>query len=136
MIYAKIANGALTTATVIHDSAGRHDANAESPTTPAGWSLVADEVNAEEIAEDGFPVLTRRQIRLALIGIGITAEHVDAVIAQIPDAADREQAKIFWEDTNQFHRNHPLIAQIAAALSIDAPQLDASWANAVTLDNN
>ncbi len=133
-MYAKIENGSLVTARVIHDANGTHDANAETPTTPNGWQLVEDEVTADEIDATGFPTLTRRQLRLALLGLGVTAATVEAVIAQIPADADREAAMIYWQDTLKYHRAHTLVEQIAGALSITETQLDTAWNQAANLD--
>ncbi len=134
MKYARIKGESLITARVIHDATGTHDANAETPSIPAGWSLVADEVSADESDLDGFPELTRRQIRLALLALGVTATMVDAVISQIPDAGQREAAMIYWQDTDKYSRKHPLVVQIAAALSISESQLDTSWNQTILLD--
>lgn len=134
MRFAKIENGQLKTARLIHDSTGTHDANADTPTTPNGWQLVEGEVTADEIDSDEFPVLTRRQIRLALLGLGVTSEAVEQVIAQLPEGVERESAMIYWQDTNSFHRNHPLLVQVASALSLFAEQLDPAWMSAASLD--
>ena len=134
MKYARIKDGQLVTATTIHDAQGTHDANAENPTVPDGWQIVESEANANELDASGYSELTRRQVRFALLELGITAAMVDAVIAQIPDEAARETAMIYWQDTNKYTREHPMIAQIAAALGITEEQLNAAWGRALVLD--
>ena len=134
MKYARISNGELTTAKVIHDSAGKHDANAETPTIPTGWQLVADEITADEIASDGFPKLTRERLLMGMLSIGITSDMVEAVIAQIPDDTEREVAEIKWKERTMYRRTHPLVVQISAALSVSESDMDTAWNSAVNID--
>lgn len=74
-----------------------------------------------------MPTLTRRQLRLALLSIGITTEQIEAIIAAIPDATDRATALIEWQDANTYERDHPLIDDIATAIKVPADQIDALW---------
>jgi hypothetical protein len=77
--------------------------------------------------------LTARQLRLGLLGLGVTGAQVDAAIAAIPDAMQREAAMIEWRHASRYHRGHPLIDSVAAALGISAAAIDAAWAHAATL---
>lgn len=83
--------------------------------------------------EDGYPVLTAVQVRLGLLGAGITIQQVDAVIAAIPDVTAREQASTYWEYSITMRRNHPLVGQLAAALGLSSEQVDAMWQAAAAL---
>ena len=76
--------------------------------------------------------ITARQLRLALLGAGITPSHIDAQIAALPSPA-REAAQIEWEYATTYEREHPLIAQIGSALGLDTDQVDALWRQALTL---
>lgn len=76
--------------------------------------------------------ITARQLRLALLGAGITPAQVDAQIAALPSPA-REAAQIEWEYATTYAREHPLIAQIGAALGMTTEQIDALWRQAAPL---
>ena len=71
--------------------------------------------------------LTRRQLRLALLSIGVTAEDVEAHIADITDPVDRAAAMIEWEDATHYKRDHPLVADVAVSMALPAEQVDALW---------
>jgi hypothetical protein len=80
-----------------------------------------------------FPDLTRRQVRLALLSIGITREDVNAQIELIEDAEERAYSMIEWEDANSFKRDHPLVASLAVTFSLPAVQVDNLWRWAASL---
>jgi hypothetical protein len=77
--------------------------------------------------------LNPRQLRLGLLGLGVTSAQVDAAIAEIPDAMQREAAMIEWRYASEYRRDHPLIASVSAALGIPAATIDAAWSHAATL---
>lgn len=72
--------------------------------------------------------LTKRQARLGLLSIGITTEDVEAHIASITDPMDRAAALIEWQDATTYDRNHPLVADLAAAFALPPEQVDDLWA--------
>ncbi len=74
-----------------------------------------------------LPPLTRRQLRLGLLSIGITAEDVEVQINAIADPTERAYGMIEWQDATQFRRDHPLLAQVAAAMELPAEQVDDLW---------
>lgn len=74
-----------------------------------------------------FPTLTRKELRKALLAIEVTAADVEAYIAAIADPIAREDAAIDWQDTKDYERTHPLIAQVADALGLEEEQVDALW---------
>lgn len=80
----------------------------------------------------GPAVLTRRQLRLGLLGLGITSAQVEAVIADL-DEPGRSVALIEWQDATTYERAHPLVEQIGTALGLTVAQLDAAWAGAALL---
>lgn len=80
-----------------------------------------------------LPPLTRRQLRLGLRSIGITAEDVEAEINAIVDPTERAYGMIEWQDATQFRRDHPLIAQVAVALALPPEQVDDLWVWALGL---
>lgn len=77
--------------------------------------------------------LTARQLRLQLLALGVTGAQVEAIIAAIPDATEREAARIEWEYSTVYERTHPLIAAVASALRMTDAQIDAAWMQAATL---
>lgn len=131
MKYARIENGQLMVGALISDPTGQHDANAENPTIPVGWTLVEDTVTAEEIVNE-FPVLSRRQLRLALLSLGVTTAAMEGVLASIVDLVEQESARIFWEDTVDFTRGHSLVTVIGSNLGMTDEQMDAAWMQAAT----
>lgn len=90
------------------------------------WSYVEPE-------PEPLPPLTARQLRLGLIAAGISLASVEAAIADIEDATDREIAQVEWEYASQFDRDHPLIEQVGSALGLTPEQIDVAWLAAVNL---
>lgn len=68
-------------------------------------------------------VVTQRQARLALLQMG-KLDEAEAALNGITDAALRKAALIEWEFANEIRRDHPLIAQISAALNLTEQQID------------
>lgn len=93
---------------------------------PGRWELVGPMPEPPAVAPI-LPPLSRRRLRLGLLSIGIRSADIEAVIAAIPDAEAREWAMIEWQDASEYERSHPLIADVAAALSLPAEQVDALW---------
>lgn len=80
------------------------------------------------------PSITRRQLRLWLLGNGKTDADVRTIIGAIPDATQRAAAMIEWEDSNTYHRDHPLVAQLAPGIGLATPEgVDAAFREAATL---
>ena len=81
-----------------------------------------------------MPTITAAQLRLALLGLGITGAQVEAAIDAMPGAdMQREAARIQWEYATTFPRQHPLVVAIGAALGMTEAQIDAAWLHAGTL---
>lgn len=77
--------------------------------------------------------LTARQLRLGLIANSITLASVQTIIDGISDPVERETALVEWEYATTFVRLHPLIVQVAAALSLTPEQVDTMWEAALSL---
>lgn len=90
--------------------------------TEAG-AIVPPEAPAAEVPT----AVTKRQARLALLGAGLL-DTVEALIAQQPAAV-----RITWEDATEWRRDDPILIQIAAALGMDGPAIDALFTTAATL---
>ena len=81
-----------------------------------------------------MPTITAAQLRLALLGIGITAVTVETAIDAMPGTdTQREAARVQWEYATFFPRQHPLVVGIGAALGLTEAQIDAAWLHAATL---
>ena len=76
--------------------------------------------------------LTARQLRLGLLGAGITPTMVDQVIGQLP-SPQKEAAQIEWEYANVYNRDHPLVLQIAPAFNLTTDQVNQLWLAAAQL---
>ncbi len=75
--------------------------------------------------------VTMRQARLALLATGKLA-GVEAAIASLPEP-QRTAAKIEWEYSNALQRSNPFLAQLGAALGLDAAAIDALFVEAAKL---
>lgn len=76
--------------------------------------------------------VTRRQARQALL-LANLLDQVEPHIEAIADPTERGLARIWWTDSLDFDRNHPLIVSIGAALGLDAAGLDALFVQAAGL---
>ena len=80
------------------------------------------------------PAITARQLRLALLGLGLTGAQVEAQIAAMPGTpAQREAAMIEWEYATTYQRDHPLVVMLGAALGLTEAQIDDAWKEAATI---
>ena len=77
------------------------------------------------------PPITRRQMLLGLLSIGITEAMVEAEIATIcdpvADPAEHTALMIEWRAAGTIERNHPLVSDLAAAFDLPSGQVDALW---------
>jgi hypothetical protein len=81
---------------------------------------------------NGIPQeVTMRQAQLALLGAGLL-QHVNDAIAAIPGPAG-DAARITWEKSSAVRRDNALIAQLAVALGLTGPQIDALFVTASML---
>lgn len=87
----------------------------------------AEVVRITEEARANMPTLTRRQLRLALLSVGITAADVEGHIDAIVDPTERAAAFIEWEDASSYERNHLLVGEIATEMELPPEQVDALW---------
>lgn len=63
------------------------------------------------------------QARLALLGVGVTALAVEAVMSKMPEP-DRSVARIEWEFRPRVRRNSALVLAVSAALNLTPAQVD------------
>jgi len=85
-------------------------------------------------AAPAMPTITARQLRLALLGLGLTGAQVEAAINAMPGTdMQREAARIEWEYATSYQRDHQLVAMLGAALGLTEAQIDAAWMEAATI---
>lgn len=66
--------------------------------------------------------VSMRQARLALLQAGLLA-NVNSAVAALP-GLDGDAARVEWEYAQEVRRDSPLVASLAAAMSLDAARLD------------
>lgn len=104
--------------------------------TGGGWAIEEISRPQPEIptAPLPFPSITATQLRLALLGLGIAGATVEAAISAMPGTdMQREAARIQWEYSTAFERQHPLVVAIGAALGLTGTQIDNAWMEASML---
>lgn len=114
------------------------------PDVPAGWAppegctAVPDDQLPQgwEYAADSSPVpsqVSARQIRLWLVGAGVSMATVDSAIDSIPDQPTREAVRVEWEYAPHVERTHAWLVLMAAALGFTTEQIDQAFREAANL---
>jgi hypothetical protein len=83
-----------------------------------------------ELAAQTPASVSARQIRLWLLGKGVSMSAVDAAIDAIPDAAQRDSVRVEWEYAPYVERSHPMLVPLAAALGLTEEQVDQAFVEA------
>jgi hypothetical protein len=68
-------------------------------------------------------IITARQIRLAMVGGGISLDQISAMLEQL-DEPMRSIATISWEYASEFYRDDPLLVAMAPMLGLSDEQID------------
>ena len=115
-------------------AAGNPKANEWTPAPPkpadgATWNGSSWGVPTPSVPES----VTARQIRLWLVGHGVSLAAVDAAIDAIPDAAQRDAVRVEWEYAPYIERSHPMIVPLTAALGLTEAAVDQAFREAATL---
>jgi hypothetical protein len=76
--------------------------------------------------------VTRRQLKEWLIANDLI-DQVEAALNGIQDAKQRRIALNWWTESQDFRRDHPLVASLAAALGMTSEQVDAAFSAAAQL---
>ena len=96
--------------------------------------ITIDPQKAAEIGRARQPQsASARQIRLWLVGNGITLASVEAAIDGIPDQQQRDMVRVEWEYAPYIERSHPMLIPLAAALGLNEAQVDQAFVEASTL---
>lgn len=114
------AESALATVTAERDAA-----RAEAERLQAELDAIRNPTDAQ-----GFPILTAVQLRLGILGAGISLADIDAAIAAIPDQLQRVRVETYWQYATQFERSHPLLAGMIGFIGLSNEQADAIWRSA------
>jgi hypothetical protein len=95
---------------------------------PSGFSLRTHEWNGSAVVLIGTVVtpppvevpafVTKRQGRQMLLLAG-RLDDVPVLLNAIEDETERRLALIYWEDSTEYERHHPLVEQIGTALGLD-----------------
>lgn len=94
---------------------------------PEGWQRVPEETLPVP------PTVSARQIRLWLVGHGISLATVEEAIDSIPDQTTRDMTRVEWEYAPYVERTHPMLIPLAAALGLTEQQVDQAFREAVNI---
>lgn len=86
--------------------------------------LTADELKARVPAS-----ITKRQARQELIEAGLIGA-IESAINAIPDATQKALMLSWWNDSQEYGRDHPELVQMATAIGLSEAQLDALFIRA------
>lgn len=104
----------------------------ESATAGPGDSYESGEFTRPAVVAPVPLSVTKRQARQALLLAGLL-DQVQPAIDAIPDATARGMAQIEWDDSQEYHRDRPVLISLATALGLDAAALDNLFRTAATL---
>ncbi|WP_322884803.1 hypothetical protein U8C32_12575 [Sinorhizobium medicae] len=104
----------------------------ENPDAPVHVYVPPPPPTPEEIRES-MPPLAARQLRLGLVGAGISPSEVTAVLEALPKGSEKEAAMIEWEYATSYERTHSLVATVGAGLGLTDEEIDAMWTAALSL---
>lgn len=97
-----------------------------TPEPQAGWKWNNGVIYRE------FTPLSPRQIRLALILMGISLSDIDTNLDLLPEPT-KSLAKVSWEYSLEFYRDDPLVDAVSGLLGWTSEQADYLWEYGVTL---
>lgn len=98
-----------------------------------GWSYDGHTFTAPPAPPPVVPFsVSRRQGRQALLLAG-KLSLVQPAIDAIADATQRGMAQIYWDDSQEFERNHPTLIALATQIGLTAADLDSLFITAKAL---
>jgi hypothetical protein len=86
-----------------------------------------------DLAQRVVPPCSPRQIRLWLLGLGVTESMILAQINSIPDAMTRAATLIEYEYALSFERSHQFVDSVGSALGLSSDQIDEGFIYASTI---
>lgn len=96
------------------------------PMPEVGWIWDAGRIYKK------FKPLSPRQIRLALILMGLSLDEIDAALASLPEPT-KSLARVSWEYSLEFYRDDSLVDSVSALLGWTSEQADYLWEFGITL---
>lgn len=95
------------------------------------WTQVWNvrELTADELKSRVPASITKRQGRQELIEAGLFGA-IESAINAIPDATQKALMLSWWNDSQEYERNHPELVQMATAIGLSEAQLDALFISA------
>jgi len=110
---------------------------------PGGFDPTKPNNNVVSEWDDGLPAPVPESVSPATIRIALRRRHgvpnsqldfvVDSVIDSIPDLDEREDARTLWTYSVSIRRDHPLVAAVAASLSLTSADIDEVFRLAATI---
>ena len=96
--------------------------------TVVGQGVISDVEEGDFPPPEVVPVIpvsvSMKSARKALILAGIPMATINAAFDAIPDATQKELAKIDWEFSSVVLRDSPLVASMAGALGLSSAEVD------------
>lgn len=99
--------------------------------TRNGWTVL----NSYPIAKPEIKVpisITRRQCKQQLLLLGLL-DQVQPMLDAIPDPTEKAMMQIYWDDSQEFERNHPQLIAMAQGLGLTDEQIDQAFIAAGSL---
>jgi hypothetical protein len=125
---AHISNGKITNVSMARD-----DYTPDGITQMLEADALAAGLTYATRQEEPMPVIvSMTALRLTLIEMELE-DDVLAIINAMPDAKQKAAALAWWQTAQTVRRNHPLVAQLSAALGKTDAEIDAIFAAAITL---
>jgi hypothetical protein len=124
---------------------------AQVTTVGSGWSLfyigndydeyvakcnevmITPRINSENEMVLPQPRISARQVRLWLMGRGVSLSSVEAAIDSIEDPILRDSTRVEWEYAPYIERNHPMLAPLASNLGLSEQNIDEAFVEAALL---
>lgn len=137
MIYAQIKDSIIENVIIIDDesllslfSEGYDDLvqiDDVNPRPGPGWSYDGEDF-APPVVEESSEIadVTPRQIRQALVLMGISLTDIDNALNALPEPT-KSLARIEWEYSISFQRHRPLVESVGAMMGWNSTQLDNLW---------
>lgn len=84
------------------------------------WEVVTEKIYPKVVP----PAISRRQAKQQLLLSGLL-DDVTAGIEAIQDATERRMVQIYWDDSQEFERSHPMLTSLGGSiLGLTDEQLD------------
>lgn len=101
--------------------------------TPEPADIITAEQRAAEAKKAMLVPLSPRQLRLVMLGIGITTDDIENQILSIEDETERSFAEIEWRWATQYDRNHWLVEYLRHEMQFEVDEFDDLWIWAASL---